>query len=224
MTMLPASLFQDVPEEGRQAVLRLAVPRTIERRQILFREGEKAAALYLLEFGRLKLTQLAVDGQEVLVRFVGPGELCAGVAALEGSAYPVTAQAVEATTLKLWPRDVLRDLCQRYPQVQTNILKAITGHLHDSMTRARELATERVPSRVARTLLRLAGQSGRETPAGVEVSHPLTRQELAEMTGTTLYTVSRVLSGWEQQGIVTAGRERVTIRSIERLAALVEET
>ena len=217
------NLFQGVSAEGREAALKRAVSRRLGRKQVLFREGETAAAMYLLESGRLKLTQLAADGQEVLVRFVGPGELCAGVAALEGSAYPVTAQAIEPTALLLWPRDVLRELCQRHPQIQTNILRAITGHLQDSMTRARELATERVASRVARTLLRLARQSGRKVEGGVLVDHPLSRQELAEMTGTTLYTVSRLLSAWEDEGIVEAGRERVMIRSLERLEAVVEE-
>ena len=124
--------------------------------------------------------------------------------------------------LRLWPRDVLRELCRGYPQIQTNILRAISGHLSDSMTRARELATERVASRVAHTLLRLARQSGRQVEGGILVDHPLSRQELAEMTGTTLFSVSRILSGWEEEGIVTAGRERVTIRSLERLAAAVD--
>jgi CRP-like cAMP-binding protein len=215
-------LFQGVPEEGREAALRRSVARRLERKEVLFREGEPAAAMYLLESGRLKLTQLAADGQGVLVRFVAPGEICAGVAALEGSAYPVTAQAVEAVALRLWPRDVLRELCRGYPQIQTNILRAISGHLSDSMTRARELATERVASRVAHTLLRLARQSGRQVEGGILVDHPLSRQELAEMTGTTLFSVSRILSGWEEEGIVTAGRERVTIRSLERLAAAVD--
>jgi len=91
------------------------------------------------------------------------------------------------------------------------------------MTRARELATERVASRVARTLLRLARQSGRPVDGGILVDHPLSRQELAEMTGTTLYTVSRLLSAWEDAGLVEAGRERVTVRSVEGLEAVIEE-
>jgi len=221
---LAGSLLLDgVPAEGRQAVLERAVFRRLDRKQVLFREGEPAAALYVVESGRLKLTQLTADGQEVLVRFVGPGETCAGVAVLEGSTYPVTAQAAEPTRLALWPRDVLREMCERHPQIQTNILRAITGHLQESMTRARELATERVAPRVARTLLRLAQQAGREVEGGVLVGHPLSRQELAEMAGTTLFTVSRLLSQWEADGVVEAGRERVLIRSPRRLAELAAE-
>jgi len=213
-----------VPAEGRRAALEQAVSRRLDRKQVLFHEGEPAAALYVVESGRLKLTQLAADGQEVLVRFVGPGDACAGVAVLEGSSYPVTAQAVEPSRLALWPREVLRELCERHPQIQTNILRAIAGHLQESMTRTRELATERVAQRVARTLLRLSQQAGREVEGGVLVGHPLSRQELAEMAGTTLFTVSRLLSQWEADGVVEAGRERVLIRSPRRLAELAEET
>lgn len=203
--------------------MKRAVSRHLADKQVLFHEGERAAALYFIESGRLKLTQLAADGQEVLVRFVGPGEICAGVSALEGSTYPVTARAVEPVRLLLWPRDVLRELCERFPQIQTNILRAIAGHLQDSMSRARELATEKVAQRVARNLLRLVRQSGREVEGGLLIGHPLSRQELAEMTGTTLYTVSRLLSQWEEEGIVKAGRQKVLVRSPARLAELAEE-
>ncbi len=218
-----AALLAGVPAEGREAVLKRALPRRLDRKQVLFHAGEPAEALFVIESGRLKLTQLSADGQEVLVRFVGPGEICAGVAALEGSNYPVTAQAVEPVRALVLTREALRELCARYPQIQTNILRAITGHLEDSMTRARELATERVAQRVARTLQRLAEQSGRPVDGGVLVAHPLSRQELAEMAGTTLFTVSRLLSQWEAEGIVEAGREKVMIRSLRRLADLAEE-
>ena len=216
-------LLRGVPAEGAEAAMKRAVSRRLDRKQVLFHEGDKAVALYLVESGRLKLTQLAADGQEVLVRFVGPGEMCAAITALEGSAYPVTAQAVEPAKLLVWPREVLRELCDRYPQIQANILGAIAGHMQDAMTRTRELATERVPQRVARALLRLARQSGRPVEGGVLIDHSLSRQELAEMTGTTLYTVSRLLSQWESEGLVEAGRERVLLRSPEGLGELAED-
>jgi CRP/FNR family transcriptional regulator, nitrogen oxide reductase regulator len=90
------------------------------------------------------------------------------------------------------------------------------------MSRARELATERVAQRVARNLLRLARQSGREADGGLLIGHPLSRQELAAMAGTTLYTVSRLLSQWEEAGIVETGRLKVLVRSPARLAELAE--
>lgn len=89
--------------------------------------------------------------------------------------------------------------------------------------RYRELATERVERRVARALLRLVAQIGRPEEDGVTVAAPLARQDLAEMTGTTLFTVSRILSAWEGQGIVSTGRERVTLRDSALLARIAED-
>lgn len=217
------ALVAGLSAEVGEGVLGRAATRRLGRKQVLFHEGDEAVALFLIESGRLKLTQLSPDGQEILVRFVGPGEMCAAVAVLQGSTYPVTAQAAEPTVLLTWPREVVRELAAKHPQIQTNILEAIAGHMNEALTRTRELATERVAQRVARTLLRLARQAGRKVEGGVLVDHPLSRQELAEMTGTTLFTVSRLLSQWEGEGIVEAGRERVLIRSPQRLAALAED-
>lgn len=216
-------LFHGLSAEERETVLRRAVSRQAERRQIVFHEGDPADALYIVDTGRVKLTQLAADGQEVLVGFLGPGDLFAGVAALPDSRYPVTAAAVEPTRLLLWHRGDLEDLCGRYPRIRTNILQTMAGRMREALGRVRELSTERVAQRVARALLRLVRQAGRRMETGVLIDHPLSRQELAEMTGTTLYTVSRLLSQWEEEGIVEAGRERVLVRTPHRLVSIAED-
>lgn len=216
-------LFQGLSAEERETVLRRAVSRQAERRQILFHEGDPADALYVVDTGRVKLTQLTADGQEVLVRFMGPGDLFAAIAALPNSLYPVTATAVEATRLLLWHRADLEDLCSRYPRIRANLLQTMSGHMREALGRVRELSTERVAQRLARALLRLVRQAGRRVETGVLIDHSLSRQELAEMTGTTLYTVSRILSQWEEEGIVEAGRERVLVRTPHRLVAIAED-
>jgi CRP-like cAMP-binding protein len=87
----------------------------------------------------------------------------------------------------------------------------------------REMATERVERRVARALLRLAREAGKRTEAGIEIAMPLSRQDVAEMTGTTLYTVSRLLSAWEQDGLVETGRQRVVIKQAHALVKIAED-
>jgi CRP-like cAMP-binding protein len=99
----------------------------------------------------------------------------------------------------------------------------LAGRLQELQDRYRELATERVERRVARALLRLARQTGRKVENGVLIDFPLTREDLAEMTGTTLYTVSRILSGWEKEGLIETGRQRVLIRSPHGLVAIAED-
>ncbi len=217
-------IFDGLTSEQLQAWLNEAATRDVRRGHTLARQGEPARVFYLVESGLLKLVQVTAEGGELIVRFVGPGEPFGGVVALETAAYPVTALAVEPTRLRGWPSDRLRALLQRFPQVRTNLMREMASHMTDALTRVRELTTERVGQRLAHTLLRLIRQCGRPTPDGVLIAHPLTRQELAELTGTTLYTVSRTLSQWEADGVLRSEHRRLLVRSPERLEALAHES
>jgi CRP-like cAMP-binding protein len=213
-------IFDGLTDADRRAWLEASTLRLLKRRQPVARQGEPAHAFYLVESGLLKLVQVTVEGAELIVRFVGPGEPFGGVVALDGATYPVTALAVEPTRLRTWPREILGSLLQRYPHVRTNIMREMTAHMTDALTRVRELATERVGQRLAHTLLRLMKQTGRPAPDGVLIPHSLTRQELSQLTGTTLYTVSRLLSQWQADGVLQAEGRRLVVRSPRRLEAL----
>ena len=184
-------LFQAMPPADSQAVLGAGVHRSLRKGQVLLRQGEPASTFFLMQRGYLKLTQLTPEGAEVIVRFVGPGDPVAGVAALGEAPYPVTATACDAVDVLAWSRGQLADLLARYPQLKTNILREMTAHMDDALTRLRELATLDVRQRLAHTLLRLTVKSAAAGAGGLTVPHTLTRQELAELTGTTLFTVSR---------------------------------
>lgn len=213
-------IFDGLTEAERRLWIEAARPRDVGRHDVVARQGEPAAAFTLVESGLLKLLQLTPDGRELIVRFVGPGEPFGGVVVLDVAAYPVSALAVEPTRLLHWPVDVLRTMLDRFPQVRLNITREIAAHMTDALTRVRELATERVGQRLAHTLLRLMRQVGTPGPDGVVIAHPLTRQELADLTGTTLYTVSRTLSQWQTQGILHSSRQRLIVRAPRRLEAL----
>jgi CRP-like cAMP-binding protein len=112
---------------------------------------------------------------------------------------------------------------EEHPRIALNALKYVASRLYESQDRIRELATERVEQRIARSLVRLLNQSGRRIEGGVLLDLPLSRQDLAEMTGTTLYTVSRILTRWEQEGVVKSQRQRIVVTSPHRLMALAED-
>ena len=176
-----------------------------------------------MERGYLKLTQVTPDGAEVIVRFVGPWDPVAGVAALGETPYPVTGTACDVVALVAWPRPVLRDLLERYSQLKTNILREMTAHMDDALTRLRELATLKVSQRLAHTLLRLTQPApGGASASSLAVPHALTRQELAELTGTTLFTVSRILTDWEAAGLVRSSRAHVEVVDAGRLRDAAE--
>lgn len=213
-------IFDGLTDAERQVWLNEARVRQARRGEAIARQGEPADAFCLIEAGLLKLLQLTPDGRALIVRFVGPAEPFGGVVALDKAAYPVTAVAAAPTRLLVWTRASLARLLEAFPQVRHNITREMAEHMTDALTRVRELATERVGQRLAHTLLRLMRQVGEPTPDGVLIAHPLTRQELADLTGTTLYTVSRTLSRWQADGVLSASARRLVVRAPRKLEAL----
>ncbi len=215
-------LFDGMPESARAEILAAATHRELERGDVLIRQGDPASAFFLIDNGYLKLTQVTPEGAEVIVRFVGPWDPVGGVTAVGSMPYPVTATACDAVHVLAWPRPVLLDLLDRYPQLKTNILREMTAHMDDALTRLRELATLNVRQRLAHTLLRLTAPRPAIGGGRLTVPHTLTRQELAELTGTTLFTVSRVLTEWEEEGLVRSARATVEVLDAEGLREAAE--
>jgi CRP-like cAMP-binding protein len=214
------SLFRELSPAQRDEAMAQATVKLVDKDQVLFEEDEPAEALYLVESGRLKLAQTTASGDSVTVRLAGPGELCAALAVLDGRPYPFTATASEPTRVRRWTARALRDLFRRHPRLEANVLGVVGSHSREMIERFRELATEPVPQRVARAILRLAAAGGRE--GGDEAALAVTQQDLAELTGTTLYTVNRLLSEWESAGLVQRGRGRLLLRSPAGLKRIAE--
>ncbi len=218
-----AELLRDLTPESRTAMLAIGTRRRAARRSRLFSAGDAAGTLFVLVSGRVKLVVGNPDGQEVIVRFLGPGDLLGGVAALPKGRYSASAEVVDEAELATWTRTDLAALIADDPRLLVAILGVVARRMGDVQGQLQELATERVAQRVARALLRLARQLGRRTDDGVLIDMPLSRQNLAELTGTTLFTVSRLLSAWESEGLLEVGRERVVIRAPHGLVRIAED-
>lgn len=189
---------------------------------VLFRQGDRAERSFLVLEGRLKLGKLHELGKEVLVRYIGPGELTAMVTVLQGSDYPVSAEAVEATRVVGWDKQAMLRFMAAYPPVSLNMLRNSLERLEELQNRYLELHAEQVEQRIARSLLRIMKQSGRRSGDEIVIDFPISRQELADYTGTTLYTVSRTLSAWEKKGWVKSKRERIVIANPHALVLFSE--
>jgi CRP/FNR family transcriptional regulator, nitrogen oxide reductase regulator len=216
-------LFADLEPPQLSEIMTAAGRRTVEAGRILFFQGDPAETFYIVLKGRVKLSQVTPDGQQVILRYSTSGESFGVIAVLSEMEYPVTAEAAAECQLLTWNRSTMRQLMERYPQIALNSLQILASRVREFQDRMRELATERVERRLARALLRLAHQTGRKTPEGVLIGMPISRQNLAEMTGTTLFTVSRILSQWETQGLVKTGREQVTISFPHGLVVIAED-
>jgi CRP-like cAMP-binding protein len=216
-------LFKGLGGEALARVRDQARSKAIGKGELFFNEGDDAEAFFVLASGRVKLTQLTPEGHQVVLRIIGAGDAFGGAGAFGDDTYPVGAEAVEPAVALVWTSGVMRRLLETEPGVALNAVQFVAGRLHDLQRRHRQLMTERVERRVARALLRLVQEAGRRVEAGVEIDFPVSRQDIAEMTGTTLYTVSRLLSAWEERGIVRSGRQRIVLTMPHALVALAED-
>jgi CRP-like cAMP-binding protein len=118
----------------------------------------------------------------------------------------------------------MRKVLESQPAVTLNAVHVVAGQLYDLQRRYRPLITDRVERRVAGALLRLVREAGRRVDAGVEIDFAISRQDIAEMTGTTLYTVSRLVSAWEERGILSGGRQHIVLLNADALVAIAEDS
>lgn len=225
---LDRSLISDLPifatldGEALDDILGRARTQLFTRSTSVFTQDEAAHSFFVLLHGRLRVTQVTPEGQQIVMRFVGPGEIFGVAMALRRATYPATATAVVDSLALAWPSAAWAPLVAAYPPLAVNALQTMGARLQEAQTRLREISTEEVERRIAHAVLRLAAESGRETADGLLIDFPLSRQDLAEMTGTTLHTVSRIVSAWEHRGLVEGGRQRIVVRDLRGLEGLVE--
>lgn len=218
-----ASLLRGLTDFELQAVLADARIRQLVDGAFFFLESDPAEKSYILLTGKVKLGQLTEVGQQVILGYLIPGRVFGIISILKKVTYPVSAQAVGDCQALVWDQATMNHLMDSYPRMALNAMHIMAGQIREFQNTIRDLSTKRVEQRIARAVLRLARQSGRKIEAGGLIDLPLTRQDLAEMTGTTLYTVSRVLTEWENQGLVQSKRQRVVIVSPHGLVKIGED-
>ncbi|WP_448334843.1 Crp/Fnr family transcriptional regulator [Bellilinea sp.] len=216
-------LFKNLSPAQVETILYAGRQKKVSAEEFFFMQDDPAEAFYVLTQGKVRLSQFTSDGQQILLRIIVPVTPFGAVALAENEHYPVSAQAIEPCTAIVWSKATLDQLLVKYPQLAINAVKILAEHVQEFQQRFTEIATQRVERRLARMILRLANQIGVKTERGVEVNLPLSRQDLAEMVGTTLYTVSRTLSQWETQGLIHSGRERLIILYPHGLVKIAEE-
>lgn len=215
-------MFAGLPSENLDEILREAQSIRYPKGAAVFQQDEEAHSFFILLHGHLRVIKVTPDGQQVVVRFVTPGDMFGIAMAMSRKTYPASALAIVDSIALVWPSVAWPRLVAKHPALALNTLQTVGSRLQDAHTRVVEISTEQVEKRVAHALLRLARQAGRKSEDGVQIDFPISRQDVAEMTGTTLHTVSRILSGWEDRGLVESGRQRITICDPHKLFMLAE--
>lgn len=229
MPKLDESLLTGLPPFSRlsrpevREILDHATPRRYPEGTAVFREGAAAERFYLLLDGFIRVVRTTPGGEQVIALHIPPGQLFGIAPAIGRDTYPATAVCASEALALGWPVRLWPEFTATYDGFATETYRTLGARLGEVHARVTELATQAVERRVASALLRMANQSGHKTDDGIEIGFPVTRADIAEMTGTTLHTVSRLLSAWEREGIVKSVRRRVTVTAPHRLVVLSGE-
>ncbi len=203
------SLFSQISQTDRLRIVAEAKIIHFQPNQILFHQGEPVKSLALIAKGNVKLLQANASGDEVFMWANSAGDVLGLMAGDRSLMHTCTACVLEAGKAWLWNPDQVDSLFRRYPPLASNLSRILSDRLRELEERFREVATEPVSRRIALALSRVVDGIGVVTEEGVDVR--LSREELAQMTGTTLFTVSRVISRWAEQGFVRARRSAVLV-------------
>lgn len=213
------ALFRRVSIEDRERLLAVGSVRHYDRGTHIFLEGDPSDFFIVVLSGRAKVYKHGPDGHDVILEMFGPGGPLGAVAAYESRPFPASASALEPTSCLLIPRQEFFGLLERHPSLVRGLLGSLSMRLVELTTRLAELTGGRVEVRLARLFLKLADQMGRPERGGVFIPLPLGRQELADLTGTTIETAIRTMSRWSKDGVIRTEKDGFVILDREALEA-----
>ncbi len=224
--MLDVSLIADlppfvgIPHEELSAILKKGRSQRFAKGAHIFEAGQPSENFFLLLDGHIRVVRVTALGEQIIARYISSGELFGIATALGLQQYPANAVAAVDCVVLAWPASIWEATVSEYPSFARNAYATVGARLQDAQDRIVEMATERVEQRVASAIVKLAKSNGRQTSDGVLIDFPISRQDISEMTGTTLHTVSRLMSAWEALGLVKCGRQKIVVRESARLDAI----
>jgi CRP/FNR family transcriptional regulator len=200
-------LFQRVRPDDRARVAAASHTQAFARGDDVFEEGDEPESFVTVLEGRVKIYKRLASGKDIILHICSVGDPIGAVAVYEGRAYPASAQAIEPSRCLFVPRQVFFSLLEQSPVLVRGVLSGLTLRLMELTDRLTELTGSQVESRLARLFLKLSDRFGKSAADGVFVSLPLSRQELADLTGTTVETSIRIMSRWGKERLLVTERD-----------------
>jgi CRP-like cAMP-binding protein len=213
-------LYRRLSPEDAERLGAVATVRTFHKGETVFSEGDPADVFYTVARGRVKVFKTTPSGKDVILEIFGPGDPLGALAIYEGRPFPASAVALEETVCVAVRKQDFFGLLERHPSLVRGLLAALTRRLVELTTRLAELTGGPVEARLARMFLKLARDMGRPERGGTFIPMPLSRQELADFTGTTIETCIRIMSRWGKDGLVLTEKNGFLIQDREALEAV----
>jgi CRP/FNR family transcriptional regulator len=211
-------LFSAIPEAERAELEPYLIEQSFDKRALIFNEGDPSDWFWIVASGKVKITKISQDGKEIILEIIHARDMFGAVAVLRHMPYPANAVAMEpTTTLKISRTNFMR-VVDRFPEIMQMLFESLGTRLKDSHETMRNIALEKVGSRIAALLLKLAEQAGTKTASGTRLNIRLTKQDIAEMVGTTVETSIRTMSRFRKDGLIEEVEGHIVILDPDGLA------
>jgi CRP/FNR family transcriptional regulator len=213
-------IFSALGEEDVREVRGHMLSGRYRKKETIFSEGDPADWLYIIEKGKVKITKLSYEGREIILEIITDRDFFGGVAVLRGFPYPANAVAMEDTEVLKISKDGLMKIVDRFPGVLFSIMESLGERMKDSHEATKSIALEKVSARIAALLLKLSEKAGAETPGGTVIEMRLTKQDIAEMVGTTVETTIRTMSEFKRTGLVEEKDGKIILKDLSGLRSI----
>lgn len=210
-------LFMDLSPEETESLGQLTIVRKYRKNMIVFMEGEPGEALYFLLSGKVKISKLSSDGREQILHILQAGDIFAEVVLIDRGVYPATAEVIEEAQVAMLRNDDVENLIRSNPDIALKILKVMSKRLRQAQMQVRDLALKDTYGRLASMLLILARDHGCPCEGGTKIDLSLSRQELANLIGTSRETVTRILSDLKRSKVIDIDKQEIVIIDEQKL-------
>ena len=214
------SLFSTVTDSDLKEIVPFFTQVAFKKKQVIFSEGDLPDWLVIVAEGKVKITKLSIDGKQIIHEVIQPLDFFGGIAVLKGFPYPANAIAMEDSKLIRISRANLMRILDRFPHLMYRMALQLGERMKDSHESLKNIALERVESRIASLLLKLSGKAGKQVNDGLVIGMKLTKQDIAEMVGTTVETSIRTMSKFKKLGIIAEKEGTILIKDVKKLQSL----
>lgn len=214
-------IFVKLEEEDLRNLEKNITIKKYHKKETIFCEGDNPEFLYIIIKGIVKISKLAKDGREIVIEIIDQNDFFGALAVIKNIPYPANAIAVENSEIAKIPSKVFLSVMKKYPHIEAEILHHVTMRLKSGIESLKNIAIEDVSSRIAYQLLKLAKKYGRTIPEGVLIDIRITKQELADMTGTTTETAIRVISKLKKLEYLSEKDHKFVIKDIRAISSFI---
>lgn len=216
-------IFNELSYDDLRNLEKSLIIQSFKKRQVIFHEGDNPQWFYILLKGKVKISKTSVDGREIVLEIIDAPDFFGALAVIKNFPYPATAIAIEDCEVGKIGRDIFLQVFNKYPDLNNQILHHITMRLRAGIESLKNVALEDVLSRIVYQILKLATKYGKKVSEGVLIDLKLTKQEIAEMAGTTTETAIRIMGRLKKEGYIIEQNRKIIVKDIERLFELFKK-